>query len=446
MKVSHTPHHLDITFDDANLVANAGLELPISLARHLGLPELVADRLDLGRIAGSAHPAAKAMTVIAGLLAGADCIDDMDVLRSGSSGAVLGHGPLAPSTLGTFLRAFTWGHSRQLDAVTGELLRRAWAGGAGPGEQPLTIDIDSTVCETYGPQKQGRSRFTYTGTRGYHPLVAIAAGTGDVLHTRLRGGNANTTRGAGSFVRETVARVRHAGSTGPLTLRADSGFYNTAVLDACTKNDVRFSITVRLCPALHKAIAGIPAEGWTPIPYWLEGTADVAETTYVPFSSRRRTTPYRLIVRRVMPTPGSQLALKGVGYTYHALITDREGEMLELEADHRRHAEVEQGILDLKEGVALRHLPSGRFAANAAWLSFNVMAHNLARWLTRLGLETPLLRTKTLRTRLMAVPGRLARSGRRIRLHLPERWPWAGQYLTARERIAALPVVSAMPA
>ena len=199
-------------------------------------------------------------------------------------------------------------------------------------------------------------------------------------------------------MRQTVTRIRGAGATGALTMRADSGFYATGVVDACADHDVRFSITVRLCRSLHTAISALPENAWTSIPYWLEETADVAETTYVSFASRRRRTAYRLIVRRVMPTPGSQLALKGVGYTYHALITNRDGDMLDLEADHRRHAEVENGILDLKEGMALRHLPSGRFAANAAWLGFNVMAHNLARWLTRLGLQEPLLRTKTLRT------------------------------------------------
>ena len=446
MRVSHTPHHLVIAFDDANLVAHAGLRLTTDLARQLELPRLLDDRLDLGSAAGAPNPAVKGMTLISALLAGADCIDDIDLLRSGATAAVLGHAVMAPSTIGTFLRSFSWGHSRQLDSIAGELLRRAWAAGAGPGDQPLTFDIDSSICETYGVKKQGGSRFTYTGTRGYHPLLAIAAGTCDVLHSRLRGGNANTVRGAASFVRETVARIRAGGATGKLTMRTDSGFYTTGVVDACVDNDVRFSITVRLCRSLHTAIGALPAEAWTPIPYWIEGSADVAETTYIPFASKRRKTAYRLIVRRVMPTPGSQLALKGVGYTYHALITNRDGEMLELEADHRRHAEVENGILDLKDGMALRHMPSGRFGANAAWLGFNVIAHNLARWLTRLGMKEPLLRTKTLRTRLLSLPGRMARSGRQTRLHLPLAWPWHEQFTAARERIAALSWAAAMPA
>ena len=175
---------------------------------------------------------------------------------------------------------------------------------------------------------------------------------------------------------------------------------------------------------LHEIIGAIPAPDWTEIPYWLEGSADVAETTYVPFTSRRRKQAVRLIVRRVMPTPGSQLALQGIGYTYHAFITDREGATLDLETDHRRHAEIENTIRDVKYGMALTHMPSGRFAANAAWLGFNVIAHNLARWITRLGLQETLLTTKTVRTRFIALPGRLARTGRRLHLHLPANWPW----------------------
>ena len=229
-----------------------------------------------------------------------------------------------------------------------------------------TIDIDSTICATYGVHKQGGSRFTYTKVRGYHPLLAVAAGTGDVLHSRLRGGPAFSGRGAAGFLTETVSRVRAAGATGQLTLRADSGFYASALVDACERSDVRYSITVRMSCQLHEVIAAIPEEAWRQIPYWLEGSADVAETTYVPFASRGRRQAVRLVVRRVMPTPGSQLALAGVGYTHHGLITDREGALLDLEADHRRHAEIENTIRDLKYGMGLNHMPSGRFAANLA--------------------------------------------------------------------------------
>ena len=246
-----------------------------------------------------------------------------------------------------------------------ELLARAWAAGAGPGDGPLTIALDSTICETYGLAKEGAQRHNYSGQRGYHPLLAVVAGTGDVLMARLRTGRANTARGAAHFLRETVGRVRYAGATGPLTLRADSGFYTHAIVAACREMDVRFSITIRQHQSVRNIIEAIPEEDWTPIPYWIEGAADVAETEYTPFGSELDAAPVRLIVRRVKPTPGSQLALL-TNYSYHAFVTDRDGDTLDLEADHRRHAEIKNAIRDLKYGVGLNHLPSGRFPANAA--------------------------------------------------------------------------------
>ena len=322
------------------------------------------------------------MTLVASALAGGDCIDDADALRSGGTAGVLGCVVKAPSTLGTFLRSFRWGHVRQLDRVSRELLARAWSAGAGPGDAPFTIDLDSTICETYGLAKEGARHHGYTHRRGYHPLLAVAAGTGDVLMARLREGQANTGRGAGHFLRETVSRVRYAGAKGQLTMRADSGFYTHGVVSACRKLKVRFSITIRQRQSLRNLIEAIPEEDWAPIPYWMDGAADVAETTYTPFQNEPDAAPVRLIVRRVKPTPGSQLALFAT-YSYHGCITDRDGETLELEADHRRHAEIENAIRDLKYGVGLNHLPSGRFAANAAWLAVQVMAHNLARWTAR---------------------------------------------------------------
>ena len=280
------------------------------------------------------------LTLAASALAGSDCIDDADALRAGGTEQVLGCAVKAPSTLGTFLRSFRWGHVRELDRVSRELLARAWAAGAGPGNDPLTIDLDSTVCETYGLGKEGGQRHNYAGQRGYHPLLAVAAVTGDVLMARLRKGRANTARGAAHFLRETVGRVRHAGATGPLTVRADSGFYTHAMVAICRKLDVRFSITVRQHPQLRNIIEAMPKTEWTPIPYWMDGAADVAETTYVPFESKPDAAPVRLIVRRVRPTPGSQLALF-TNYSYHAFITDRDGDTLDLEADHSRHAEIE---------------------------------------------------------------------------------------------------------
>ena len=223
------PDRIQITFDDRRLVANAGLLLPATLARHLGLPELVRQRLDLGDAPGRANTSDKMMTLVASALAGGDCIDDADVLRTGGTACTLGGTVKAPSTLGTFLRSFRWGHVRQLDRVSRELLARAWQAGAGPGDGPLTIDLDSTICETYGLAKEGARHHGYTGKRGYHPLLAVAAGTGDVLMARLREGRANTARGAAHFLRETVSRVRYGGASGQLTMRADSGFYTHAV-------------------------------------------------------------------------------------------------------------------------------------------------------------------------------------------------------------------------
>ena len=441
MLTCNDPDRIQVAFDDHRLVANAGLILPVTLAHQLGLGELVDRHVDLGEALGRANAGDKLLTLVASALAGGDCIDDADVLRAGETAPVLGCTVKAPSTLGTFLRSFSWGHVRQLDRVSREALARAWAAGAGPGNDPLTIDLDSTVCETYGLCKEGAQRHNYAGQRGYHPLLAIAAGTGDVLMARLRQGRANTARGAANFLRETISRVRYAGATGPLTVRADSGFYNHDIVAACRDKGVRYSITLRQHPRVRNIIEAIPEVDWTPIPYWMEGAADVAETSYTPFASEPDAVPVRLIIRRVKPTPGSQLALFAT-YSYHAFITDRAGDTLDLEADHRRHAEIDNAIRDLKYGVGLNHLPSGRFPANAAWLASQVMAHNLARWTTRLGLGEPVATTKTLRRRFFALAGRLTRKARRLTLHLPQGWPWRNQFDSALARLRALPLPS----
>ena len=433
------PDRIQIAFDDHRLVSNAGLILPATLAQRLGLRELVDHHLDLGGAPGRANTGDKMMTLVASALAGGDCIDDADALRAGGTARVLGFTAKAPSTLGAFLRSFRWGHVRQLDRVSRELLARAWAAGAGPGDGPLTIDLDSTICETYGLAKEGARHHGYTGARGYHPLLAVAAGTGDVLLARLREGRANTARGAAHFLRETVSRVRYGGARGQLTAPADSGFYTHALVAVCRRMDARFSITIRQRARLRDLIEAIPEEDWTPIPYWMDGAADVAETTYIPFQSEPDAAPVRLIVRRVKPTPGSQLALFAT-YSYHGFITDRDGEMLELEADHRRHAEIENAIRDLKYGVGLNHLPSGRFAANGAWLAGQVIAHNLARWTARIGLGERTVTTKTLRRQVFALVGRITRSARRLTLHLPQCWSWETQFNRALARLRAIPL------
>ena len=254
----HQPDRIRIAFDDHRLVNNAGLILPATLALHLGLPQLVDRYLDLGRAPGRANTGDKMMTLVASALAGGDCIDDADVLRTGGTACTLGSVVKAPSTLGTFLRSFRWGHVRQLDRVSRELLAMAWKAGAGSGDAPFTIDLDSTICETYGLAKEGARHHGYTGARGYHPLLAVAAGTGDVLMSRLREGRANTARGAAHFLRETVGRVRYGGASGQLTMRADSGFYTHAVVAVCRRMDVRFSITIRQHKSLHNLIEAIP--------------------------------------------------------------------------------------------------------------------------------------------------------------------------------------------
>ena len=258
---------------------------------------------------------------------------------------------------------------------------------------------------------------------------------------RLRKDRANTARGAAHFLRETASRVRYAGARGQLTVRADSGFYNHAIVAACRKLSVRFSITVRQHTSLRNIIEAIPEADWTPIPYWMEGAADVAETEHTPFESKPDAVSVRLIVRRVKPTPGSQRALF-TNYSYHAFITDRDGETLYLYADHRRHAEIENAIRDLKYGVGLNHLSSGRFPANAAWLAVQVMAHNLARWTTRIGLGEPVATTKTLRWRFFSLAGRITRKARRLTLHLPQGWPWQNQFSRALAKLRVLPIPS----
>jgi len=275
MRSSHSLDGIAATFDDERLVAGAGLILPATLAEHLGLRELFENHVDLGDAPGHANVGHKAMTVIHSALAGGDSIDDCDALRAASTQAVLGHGVAAPSTVGTFLRSFSWPHSRQLDKVAGEALARAWAAGAGPGDGPLTIDVDSSIVETYGLAKQGGTKFTYNHVRGYHPLFATVAGTADVVHCRLRGGNAHAGRGASSFLTEVFGRVRTAGAGGALTLRGDSGFYSAKVIAACCRADVRYSVTAKMHKGVAKAIARIPESavrhaprpGRRPIPY-----------------------------------------------------------------------------------------------------------------------------------------------------------------------------------
>ena len=421
---------------------NAGLLPAAVLAQRVDLAGLIDERLRLAEHGASSGT--KALTVIGSMLAGGDSIDDVAVLRSGGTGSLF-DATRAPSTVGSWLRAHKWSNVRQLDAVSRELLARLWAAGAGPADlsAPLTIDIDSTIVEVQGRKKQGAA-FGYTKVRGYHPQLATCAQTGQVLMSRLRGGSAGAARGAASFLTETVSRVRHAGATGQLTVRADSAFYSKAVLSTAAKLDVRFSVTARQDKRIRAAIDAIEESAWQPIPYWLStpevSGADVAETAFTAFASdKRHARQVLLVVRRVRPTPGSQLALFTT-WDYHAFITDRTLPLPELEADHRRHAVVEQSIAELKS-AGLAHLPSGHFMANAAWLALAVMAHNLGRAVGHLaGPDLKKATAATLRREVFTMPGRLVHTGRRRHLRPPANWPWPQAITTALARIHTIPL------
>ena len=426
----HTPARLTVTFDDDRAVAGAGLALAATLSERLGTFHLANEIIDLGERPGHAVPARKILTLIHAMVAGAECIDDCDVLRSGSTGKILGHGVMAPSTLGTFLRAFTFGHVRQLDRLSEELLTRAWSFGAGPGDSSMTIDIDSTIQRVYGKHKQG-SAYGYTKVLGQHPLIATRADTGEVLHVRHRKGSANSGRGAQRFVRETIGRVRRAGATGQLNLRADSGFHSKHVIAACRDHKVRYSITVSQNKGVVRAIEAIPEEAWVGIDYTVGGQAQVAEC---PYGDK-----HRLVVRRTKLI-GKQAELFP-SWRYHAFITDREGTAIFLDADHRQHAVVELAIRDLKEGAGMAHCPSGDFNANAAWVVLATIAHNMIRWLASLGLDHdgPVV-AKTIRRKYISVPGRLTRRSRRTQLHLPTAWPWATEWTECFDRLRSLSI------
>ena len=435
--VSHAIDRLEVTFDDESLVANAGLIVPATLMVRLGLEALVNTTVRLtGRVGGS-RPGRKVCSLVATILAGGTHIDHADMLRAGSTQRVLPFRVMAPSTLGTFLRAFTFGHVRQLDKVIGESLRRAWSAGAGPAGA-MTMDLDSTICEVYGKEKHGAA-YGYTRVLGYHPLLATRADTGEVLHARLRKGSSQ--RGTNRFVAELVARVRRAGATGPLTLRADSGFWSYKLVDTLTRLRVDWSITVSLNAQIKACIALIAPDAWAPIDYTPGGEAAVADTTYVTGrgSTRRE---LRLVVRRSRLIDPAQAQL-WPDWRYHAFITSLDVGVVTADQFHRDHARVELAIRDLKEGAGLEHCPSGKFFANAAWLGCAVLAHNLWRWTAQLGDVHPdeqLTVARTIRTRLVALPGRIVNRSGQPTLRLPARWPWAATFHIALEQLRAIPI------
>jgi len=420
-----------VKFDDERVVSDAGLMLAATLTARLEI-EALAQRLVRLRPKrpGAGNAGRKVMSLVFAMALGADSIDDCDVLRSGRTRRLLGGWVAAPSTLGTFLRAFTFGHVRQLDALLGQALERAWKAGAGPGDGRLVIDVDSFVGEVCGRLKQGAA-YGYTRLLGYHPILATRADTRETLHIRLRKGSANTQKGMLRFTDELIARVARAGASGVKLLRADSGFWNTKVFERLEKAGWQYSIGVRMIKAVSAAVAAIPDDAWTTIDYPDDGEAQIAETVYA---------GRRLIVRRTRLL-GRQAEL-WPDWRHFAFLTNRDEDIALVEAEHRDHAVVEQVIADLKD-QALAHFPSGQFYANGAWTVLAALAHNLLRWTELLGLPGTVVRAaRTVRRRLLALPGRLTRHARGWTLRLPARWPWQSDYENALARIRALPAAA----
>jgi Transposase DDE domain group 1 len=442
MRLFHACRTISVRFDDPNLVSCAGLAPIMALGARCGLAMLLTERL---RVAaqGGANATVKVLALIAGMIAGADSIEDMDLLRHGGMGRLFTD-LRAPSTLGTFLRVFSFGHVRQLDAVAAELLARLAAATPILADVATVafLDLDDTVRQTYGYAKQGAGR-GYSGVKGLNALIATVStplAAPVIAATRLRKGATNSVRGAAKLLADALATAARAGATGLVTVRADSAFYSYPIIAAARRAGARFSVTARLSPAVTSAITTIPDQAWTPIHYpnaiWddqeqrLVSDAEVAETTFTAFTSRRRGEHViaRLIVRRVRRLNPATVATGQTEafavYRYHAVFTDSAEPMLAAEATHRDHAIVEQVIADLKDS-ALAHLPSGVFTANAAWLACAAIAHNLTRAAGALATAFHArARTATLRAQLINTPGRIARSAGRLILHLPRDWPW----------------------
>ncbi|WP_033223455.1 IS1380 family transposase [Kitasatospora phosalacinea] len=460
MQSSHAVSAISVVFDEPNLIADTGLVPLVRLAERAGLPALVGDRLRIeGADSGAgANPAAKVMTLVAAMCAGADSIDDTDRLRHGAMDRLFG-GVRAPSTLGTFLRAFTHGHNRQLHAVHRDFLARlARATPLLPGvDRVAFVDIDPTHRRVFGRAKQGAEVGRFKGVRTLHPIIATLStplARPVIAAVRLRRGKAADARGAGPFTAEALAATRQAGASGTVIVRADSQFYTADVVAACRRANARFSLTVRMNPHVAAAISAIDEDAWTAIRYpgafvdpdtgELVSDAEVAETRYTAFTGRTKAerVTARLIVRRVRRLNAEVVAGQGELFTawrYHPVFTDSPFEMLQAELQHRQHATIEQVIADGK-GSALAHLPSGRFQANAAWLTLWAITHNLLRAAGSLaGSFHARATTATLRAHLVNVPARLARSARRPTLHLPDRWPWQHAFTDLFDAAHALP-------
>lgn len=444
MQLSHTYRSLSASFDDANLVSSAGLVPVMALAAKTGLATLVDEWVKLPGYFG-ANAGKKVMAIVAGMLTGADSIDDMAVLRHGGLRKLF-TGTYAPSTLGSFLRAFLFGHVRQLDAASSRWLNSLAAVTpivAGIDDLAL-VDIDDTIKEVHGYQKQGAG-FGYSGVRGLNALLGVVS-TGlsapIIVASRLRKGPANSARGATKFVSDTLAavkRLRSPAATGMLLLRADSAYYVSSVVTAAIRAGAMVSITARQNSLVKTAISTIPDTAWIPIKYtnaifddttgrWISD-AEVAEIAFTAFGSKKNTEQVagRLVVRRIPELNKTVAAGQGTLFDlfrFHAFFTTSTLNTVDADKTHRQHAVIENTNADLKAS-ALAHFPSGVFTANAAWLVLACVAFNLTR--AAGSLANPALGkavTATVRRKLVNVAARLSRSARRVTLHLPEHWPW----------------------
>lgn len=434
-RVSRGLDRVEVIFDDENAVDSAGLLLTATLADRLGLEAAADELVRIPNADGGFRPGRKILTLVHSMIRGGSFIDDANALRAGDVAGVLGHRVMAPSTLGTFLRGFSFGHLRQFDRLTETALTRAWAAGAGPDpDEQLIVDIDSTICATFGDAKEGTG-IGYTKDDGYHPLVATRAETGEVLHARMRTGSANSARGAVRFTQELLGRTQRAGHAGQVLLRADQAFYNHRLCALLEDRGHEFSIGVRQTAPVAAAIANIDEHDWVDIGYTPNGQAQVAETTHW---------GWRLVVRRTRLNSGNQRVLFDT-WDHHAFLTNtplEEADTVAVDARHRHHAVVELAIRDLKEGAGLEHCPSGNFCANGAWLLCATLAHNLIRWLARIGLRIagPVV-AKTIRNRYLRMPGRLVHPQGRPRLRLPARWPWRHSFTRALQFLRACPAL-----
>jgi hypothetical protein len=435
MGSSHTLDQLDIAFDDTHAIANAGLLLPAILAERLGIEQAADALIDLGEQPGAAHPGRKLLTLVHSMLAGGDCIDDADLLRYGATSQVLGHRVMAPSTLGTFLRAFTFGHVRQLDRLTEQLLARAWAAGAGPGDGPITMDLDSTLCEVPGDHKQGAA-YGYTHALGSHPLLAARADTGEVLHARQRTGRANSARGTARFVDELAARVRRTGATGELTMRMDSGFWSAKTTRACRRHGIHYSITVRQTKPIQAALATISEQTWVEIAYPDGGLAQVAETRYQ---------GDRLVVRRTrlvgaqaeLFPPGATTPLSPTGSAPRCGWTKITAAM-PWSSCASATSKPASGC-----GTALRgsSTPTPPGCWRPRWRTTCCAGSPPSGWAPAGSWWWP----RRCAAPLLSLPGRLTRSARRCRLHLPAGWPWAAWFKLALARLRCVAYATCPP-